>query len=122
MRTAMNDLAQQWLNLVCQMLPKVSSAIVVLRDASDPVAVWSHGSSKHGAGSISTQSPNLGLEQSEEHEALMSVVALAKQQCAAVLIDKSDQQKLLIAHPILINPRNRSDNTIDKSLDKLRGW
>ena len=121
MRTAMNDLAQQWLNLVCQMLPKVSSAIVVLRDASDPVAVWSHGSSKHGAGSISTQSPNLGLEQSEEHEALMSVVALAKQQCAAVLIDKSDQQKLLI-DSILINPRNRSDNTIDKSLDKLRGW
>jgi hypothetical protein len=93
---------------------------VVLRDKSDPVAFWSHGSAKHGSGSTSTQSPNLApnlsSEQSEEHEALMSAVALAKQQCAPVLIDKSDQQKLLIVHPIMINPspRNRSDSTIGK--------
>lgn len=90
----MNDLAQKWLNLVCQMLPKVSLAILVLHDETEPVASWPDNKVKPA----SVKTP----DQSVDRAALLSTVVLAKQQQAPVLIDKSDQRKLLIAHPLRI--------------------
>ena len=92
----MNELVQKWLNLVCQMIPKVSSAVVVRHEGSDAVAVW----------------PDNQADQA----ALLAVIELSKQQNAPVLIDKSDRKELLIAHPLRVGR-----GTVDGPVASARG-
>jgi len=102
----MNDLVQKWLNLVCTMLPRVSSAIVVRHDIANPVAIWPIRLSTSAVDPATT----LSHDQATDLVALRSTVELAIQQHGPVLIEKSDQHRLLIAHPLQFSEMPGSDN------------
>jgi multidrug resistance efflux pump len=108
----MHSTLQSWLDLVCQMLPRVSSAAVLQADVEDVSIVWPQ----------ATTVP----------DEMLSAASMTSEQQAPVIVDKGTQ--LLVAYPLtadsedvgvvvlIIDANSEQQPIIMQLLDWSRSW